>query len=78
MALFKTPSDRSGKVLASILNSKRVVGRMIKEARGTTQKFVGLNYLRDLEVELPASSLQFRLEGLIKQLRNSANFARDE
>jgi len=53
VALFKVPKKQNSYFLKYFLDSKFVIDKMIKEAKGTTQKFVGLGYLRDFEVKLP-------------------------
>ncbi|WP_287883064.1 restriction endonuclease subunit S [Paracoccus sp. (in: a-proteobacteria)] len=53
VALFKMKADRSGQFLRYILRSKQVINKMETEAKGTTQKFVGLGYLRSFPISLP-------------------------
>src|SRR5690606_32614213 len=50
VALFKVPSNQESDFLKYYLDSKMVSEQMILEANGTTQKFVGLNYLRKFKV----------------------------
>lgn len=54
VALFKMRDGRDGRCLRYILNSKTVRSRMQSVAKGTTQKFVGLGYLRAFEIALPS------------------------
>ncbi|MGS0998899.1 restriction endonuclease subunit S [Rhodanobacter sp. UC4451_H18] len=54
VALFKMRDGRDGRCLRYILNSKTVRSRMQSDAKGTTQKFVGLGYLRAFEIALPS------------------------
>ena len=53
VALFKMKNGRSGEFLRYFLRSKKVVEKMMAEAKGTTQQFVGLGYLRSFPIELP-------------------------
>lgn len=47
VALFKPKSDdNSIEILRYYLGSNRIIKKMINEAKGSTQKFVGLTYLR--------------------------------
>ncbi len=45
VALFKVSDDRNGLFLKYYLGSRFVINKMMSEAKGTTQKFVGLGYL---------------------------------
>ena len=58
VALFKVSKDNSSYFLKYYLDSKFVIDKMINEAKGTTQKFVGLGYLRDFKIRLPKLSEQ--------------------
>lgn len=53
VALFKVPREQDGYFLKYFLGSGAVVDKMISEANGTTQKFVGLGYLRNFKIPLP-------------------------
>lgn len=53
VALFKMKEGRNGQFLRYVLRSKYVVEKMHAEAKGTTQQFVGLGYLRSFPVMLP-------------------------
>lgn len=53
VALFKIPKEHSAYFLKYFLDSKIVVDKMMSEAKGTTQKFVGLGYLRSFKIKLP-------------------------
>ena len=53
IALFKIPSGQSGAFLKHYLDSGWVISKMMKGAKGTTQKFVGLGYLRDFPINVP-------------------------
>lgn len=58
IALFKIPSSQNSWFLTYYLGSKFVVTKMQKEAKGTTQKFVDLVYLRNFFIAIPAPSEQ--------------------
>lgn len=53
VALFKIPKEQNSYFLKYFLDSKFVIDKMMSEAKGTTQKFVGLGYLRDFKILLP-------------------------
>ncbi len=61
VALFKVSSSQSSWFLKYYLGSKFVTNKMAKEAKGTTQKFVGLGYLRSFSIILPALPEQKRI-----------------
>lgn len=53
VALFKIPKGQSGTFLKHYLDSAQIISKMTAEAKGTTQKFVGLGYLRSFPINLP-------------------------
>lgn len=53
VALFKIPKEQCSYFLKYYLDSKVVIDKMAREAKGTTQKFVGLGYLRNFKIMLP-------------------------
>ena len=53
VALFKIPKNQNSYFLKYFLDSKFVINKMRSEAKGTTQKFVGLGYLRNFKTQLP-------------------------
>ena len=61
VALFKNPKGQSGAFLKHYLDSGMVISKMMKEAKGTTQKFVGLGYLRAFPINLPPLASQLKL-----------------
>jgi len=65
VALFKIPKEQDSYFLKYFLDSKFVIDKMISEAKGTTQKFVGLGYLRDFKIKLPKFSEQ---KSIVKKL----------
>ncbi|MBU4338402.1 restriction endonuclease subunit S [Patescibacteria group bacterium] len=58
VALFKIPKNQSSYFLKYFLDSKFVIDKMAEESKGTTQKFVGLGYLRDFKIQLPKLAKQ--------------------
>ena len=67
MALFKIPSGQSGAFLKHYLDSGWVISKMMKGAKGTTQKFVGLGYLRDFPINVPPLPEQQRIVGILDE-----------
>lgn len=61
VALFKVPGDQDSRFLRYFLSSEITLSRMKNEANGTTQKFVGLGYLRKFPVKLPNLEKQRQL-----------------
>ena len=61
VALFKNPKRQSGAFLKHYLDSGMVISKMTKEAKGATQKFVGLGYLRSFPINLPPLATQLRI-----------------
>lgn len=76
VALFKVPKGKSGHYLRYYLSSQGVVSKMQSEAKGTTQKFVGLGYLRAFPITVPPPAEQFELVQQLDQL--AANTGRLE
>jgi type I restriction enzyme S subunit len=58
VALFKVAPGQSGHFLRYFLSSQGVVSKMTSEAKGTTQKFVGLGYLRAFPISVPPAAEQ--------------------
>jgi restriction endonuclease S subunit len=65
VALFKIPKEQDSYFLKYFLDSKFVIDKMMSEARGTTQKFVGLGYLRNFKIQLPKLAEQ---KSIVKKL----------
>lgn len=65
VALFKISKEHDSYFLKYYLDSKFVIDKMASEAKGTTQKFVGLGYLRDFKIKLPSLSEQ---KSIVKKL----------
>lgn len=53
VALFKVSDQQDSFFLKYYLESEFVRSKMMDEAKGTTQKFVGLGYLRDFPINIP-------------------------
>ena len=68
VALFKSRKGNSGGFLRHYLASAMVRTRMTSEAKGTTQKFVGLGYLRSFPIALPPLETQLSLVMLLNEL----------
>ena len=65
VALLKLRKNQSSKFLKYYLGSRFVVEKMMREAKGTTQKFVGLGYLRNFPINTPPLEVQ---ELIVNQL----------
>ena len=65
VALFKVPKNQDSYFLKYYLDSGLVIERMIKDAKGATQKFVGLGYLRNFEIPLPPFPEQQRIVAIL-------------
>jgi len=68
VALFKNRKGQSGAFLKYYLDSGMVISKMMKEAKGTTQKFVGLGYLRGFPINLPPLDTQLQLVKELQEL----------
>jgi type I restriction enzyme S subunit len=68
VALFKIPRDQSGAFLKHYLDSELVITKMTKEAKGTTQRFVGLGYLRGFPINVPPLATQLDIVGKLDEL----------
>ncbi len=68
VALFKMQQGQSGAFLRHYLGSSLVIDKMMREAKGTTQKFVGLGYLRAFPIDLPPLPTQLKLVGELDSL----------
>ena len=69
VALFKVPENQNNMFLKYFLSSKAIFQKMISEAKGTTQKFVGLGYLRGFPIRLPSLSEQSRIVAHLDAVR---------
>ena len=61
VALFKIPYGQCGAFLKYYLSSEWVISKMMNEAKGTTQKFVGLGYLRNFSINIPSLTTQYEI-----------------
>ncbi len=68
VALFKVPHGQSGAFLKYYLASKQVISKMMQEAKGTTQKFVGLGYLRKFPINVPLLAKQLEVVESLDEL----------
>jgi type I restriction enzyme S subunit len=68
VALFKIPKGQSGAFLKHYLASGWVISKMMQEAKGTTQKFVGLGYLRDFPINVPPLAKQLEVVESLDEL----------
>ena len=67
VALFKTNNNQSPHFLRYYLGSDYVVRKMEKDAKGATQKFVGLGYLRSFPINVPPFDIQI---SVVKELED--------
>ncbi|MBZ9632196.1 restriction endonuclease subunit S [Salegentibacter sp. LM13S] len=73
VALFKKKDvNQDSKFLTYYLGFEKTIEKMTSEARGATQKFVGLTYLRDFKIPLPSLpeqiSIVAKLDGLFEKI----------
>ncbi|PWJ65111.1 type I restriction enzyme, S subunit [Fibrobacter sp. UWB15] len=68
VALFKKSTLINPKFLQYILNSSFILEKMQQEAKGTTQRFVGLDYLRSFQIPLPPLSVQKEIVARLDKL----------
>lgn len=69
VALFKVGNNQSSYFLKYFLDSKKTKEKMIRDAKGTTQKFVGLGYLRSFPILIPAYEEQQAIVHKLDTLR---------
>lgn len=67
VALFKVPINQDSFFLKYYLDSGLVIEQMTKDAKGATQKFVGLGYLRNFEIPLPPLPEQQRIVAILDE-----------
>lgn len=60
VALFKAKKDRT-QLLCYLLKSPKVISSFMRDAKGSTQKFVSLGYLRQFKVFMPNITVQDNL-----------------
>lgn len=61
VALFKVPNTQNSRFLKYYLDTEVVKKKMDAEAKGTTQRFVGLGYLRSFPIYIPPLPEQQRI-----------------
>jgi type I restriction enzyme, S subunit len=67
VALLKVPQVQNSSFLKYYLETEEVISKMVSEAKGTTQKFVGLGYLRSFPIKIPSLSEQQRIVAILDQ-----------
>lgn len=73
MALFKVPREQSGEFLRYYLLNNIILSKMQSEAKGTTQKFVSLGYLRNFLISLPPLSEQQTIVATLDSLKSKVD-----
>jgi type I restriction enzyme S subunit len=73
VALFKTNDTQSPHFLRYYLGSDYVIRKMEKDAKGATQKFVGLGYLRSFAINIPPLNIQL---SVVKELEEYEQHAK--
>ena len=69
VALFKVRNEQNSYFLKYFLDSKETIEKMMRDAKGTTQKFVGLGYLRSFPIPLPSIKEQQAIVQKLDALR---------
>lgn len=77
VALFKSSNHISMEFFRNYLETKYVLDKMKKEAKGTTQKFVSLNYLRNFPIKLPTIEEQDEIVNILDKLLAKYNKIKD-
>ena len=73
VALLKVPVEQNSHFLRYYLSSQFVVNKMQSEAKGTTQKFVGLGYLRSFPIIVPSGAKQAAIVCALDDLSTETN-----
>jgi type I restriction enzyme, S subunit len=73
VALLKVPENQNSYFLRYYLSCPSVITKMQAEAKGTTQKFVGLGYLRAFPINVPNLSEQDQMVSRLDELRAETN-----
>ena len=73
VALLKVPAGQNSHFLRYYLSSQFVVDKMQSEAKGTTQKFVGLGYLRSFPIMVPSGAEQASVVCALDELSTETN-----
>lgn len=77
VALFKVPKNQDSYFLKYYLDSGLVIEKMTKDAKGATQKFVGLGYLRNFEIPLPPLPEQQRIVSILDEVFSAIERSRN-
>jgi type I restriction enzyme S subunit len=67
VALFKVDSTQNSQYLKYYLESQIVIDKMLKDAKGSTQSFVGLGYLRQFPIPIPPLQEQQQIVAILDQ-----------
>jgi type I restriction enzyme S subunit len=67
VALFKVNSTENSQYLKYYLESQSVIDKMLKDAKGSTQSFVGLGYLRQFPIPIPPIKEQQQIVSILDQ-----------
>ena len=70
MALFKVSAEQSGEFLRYYLSNDSILLKMQNEAKGTTQKFVSLGYLRNFLISIPPLPEQQRIVSYLDAIKS--------
>jgi type I restriction enzyme S subunit len=73
VALLKVPVGQNSHFLRYYLSSQFVADKMQAEAKGTTQKFVGLGYLRSFPIMVPSGAEQAAVVRSLDKLSAETN-----
>lgn len=72
VALLKVPETQNSYFLQYYLSTPSVIAKMQSEAKGTTQKFVGLGYLRAFPISIPKLAEQQKIVEKLDELRTES------
>ncbi|PUE50988.1 hypothetical protein B9Z47_04550 [Limnohabitans sp. 2KL-1] len=72
VALLKVPETQNSYFLQYYLSTPSVIAKMQSEAKGTTQKFVGLGYLRAFPISIPTLAEQQKIVEKLDELRTES------
>jgi type I restriction enzyme, S subunit len=78
VALFKTGPKRSGHFLRYYLSSPKVIQKMKTEAKGATQKFVGLGYLRNFPIHTPTNEIENEIAAVASQKEEKSKILQEQ
>lgn len=72
VALLKVPETQNSYFIQYYLSTPSVIAKMQSEAKGTTQKFVGLGYLRAFPISIPKLAEQQKIVEKLDELRTES------